>query len=87
MQTKNKDKTDADLLFLKILLKNDAQMRRFKQRILVLYDDILQEDFVRSTLQSMYSSSVAVSSDDSNLRYSTDNGKQYANLVNATVFQ
>lgn len=87
---------DADLLFLKSLLPdlkklNDAQKRQFKKRIFVLYDDILNEDCTRSTvqipLQSPYSSAVSVSSYDSNIQYSTDNGKQYADLVNSAVFQ
>lgn len=60
LNTKRKessDEEDSDLLFLKSLLPdlkklNDAQKRRFKQRIFVLYDEILNEDSVRVPLQS-----------------------------------
>lgn len=97
------DEEDADLLFLRSLLPdlkkiNDAQKRRFKQRVFALFDDILNEDSVRNTVQhvpvpfpSPYSSSVSeaisVSSYDSNLQYSSNNDKQYTDLVRAVVYE
>jgi len=84
------DEEDADLLFLRSLLPdlkklNDAQKRRFKQRVFALFDDILNEDSVHNTVQhvplpfpSPYSSSVSeaisVSSYDSNLTSSSRSG-------------
>lgn len=97
------DEEDADLLFLRSLLPdlkklNDAQKRRFKQRVFALFDDILNEDSVHNTVQhvplpfpSPYSSSVSeaisVSSYDSNLQYSNNNDKQYTDLVRAVVYE
>lgn len=70
------DEEDGNLLFLRSLLPDlkkltDAQKRRFKQRIFVLYDEIVNEDSecstVHATVQFTYSSAASVSSYDSDL--------------------
>lgn len=92
------DQEDSDLLFLRSLLPDlkkltDAQKRRFKQRVFALFDDILNEDSVHVPVpfpppySSSVSEAVSGSSYDSHLQYSSNNDKQYTELVRAVVFE
>ncbi|KAG5887899.1 hypothetical protein JTB14_018951 [Gonioctena quinquepunctata] len=94
------DEEDSDLLFLKSLLPymknlNDAQKRRYKQRILGLYDEIINEQCVPipvySPAISNYSSVSSASSqfNEANNQarniYQTDNLSSYASLVSDAI--
>lgn len=96
------DEEDSDLLFLKSLLPdmkklNDAQKRRYKQRVLALYDEIISEQYVPvpaySPALSNYSSVSSPSSygghneinNQATNIHQTESCPTYATLVSAVV--
>lgn len=91
---------DSDLLFLKSLLPDmkkldDVQKRRYKQRILSLYDEVISnEQYVPIPLQSPATSNYSVSTASSNFNeahyqerniYEAASHSSYASLVSAAL--